>query len=54
MGYRIITKDMRDTLRREAIVVRPDGTWTTLAQHMDASAEMSRKDAAEDASIARQ
>jgi hypothetical protein len=37
---RTITKDMRDTLKREAIVVRPDGTWTTLAQHMKAIVEM--------------
>lgn len=30
-----MTDEMREALKHQAIVVRPDGTWTTLAQHMD-------------------
>ena len=33
---RQFTKEMHEALQREAIVVRPDGTWTTLVQHEQA------------------
>jgi hypothetical protein len=42
-----LTKEMQEVLKREAIVLRPDGTWTTAAQHMLAAFEAWERDATE-------